>query len=44
MIVVFALLLSLDVPAKIIGVVWIAIGIVYYLVMTRALHREITME
>lgn len=44
MIVVFALLLSLDVPAKIIGVVWIAIGIVYYLVMTRVLHREITME
>ena len=44
MIVVFALLLSLDVPAKIIGVVWIAIGIVYYLVMTHALHREITME
>ena len=24
--------------------VWIAIGIVYYLVMTRVLHREITME
>lgn len=43
-VVTFAVLVSLDATAHVIGVVWICVGVVYYLVMTRALHREITME
>ena len=44
MIVIGALLVSLDIPAKIIGVAWICVGIVYYLVMTRVMHRDVKME
>lgn len=44
LVITFAVLVSLDTTSHIIGVVWIVVGIVYYLVMTRVLHREITME
>lgn len=43
-IVVGAVFLSLDAIAKIVGCVWIAVGIIYYLVMTKGMHREIKME
>lgn len=39
-----AVLASLDISAIIIGIIWIVVGVVYYLVMTKGLHREITMQ
>lgn len=42
--VVVAVLVSLDASAKVIGAAWIALGIVYYVVMRRVLHREITLQ
>ncbi len=43
-IITLAVFLSLDTTAKIIGVAWIAVGIIYYLIMTKVLHRTITLE
>lgn len=34
---------SLSMPAKLLGVSWVAIGIVYYLVMRKVLKREVTL-
>lgn len=39
-----AVFLSLDTTAKIIGCAWIIVGIIYYLIMTKGLHRTITLE
>ena len=30
-------------PAKLLGISWVAIGIVYYLVMRKVLKREVTL-
>lgn len=43
-IIVGAIFVSLDPTSHTIGVIWIIIGIVYYLVTTRLLKRKITME
>lgn len=40
-IICFAIMLSVKDVALTVGVVWIALGVVYYLVLTRVLHREI---
>ena len=37
----FAILISLDAVAHIVGIVWIVIGIIYYCVVKYALHRDI---
>ena len=42
--VVLAIFISLDTTSHLIGFVWIAVGIVYYLVTTRILKRTISME
>ena len=34
---------SLSMPAKLLGISWVAIGIVYYLVMRKVLKREVTL-
>lgn len=34
---------SLSMPAKLLGVSWVAIGIVYYLIMRKVLKREVTL-
>lgn len=39
-----AIFASLDPTAHLVGAVWIVVGIVYYLVATKAMHREISME
>lgn len=44
LIITFAVFVSLDNIAHIIGVIWIIIGIIYYLVMAKKFHREIKME
>lgn len=43
-IIVGAIFVSLDPTSHTIGIIWIIIGIVYYLVTTRLLKRKITME
>ena len=35
---------SLDVPAKVLGLIWMSIGIVYYLVLHFALKREVKLD
>lgn len=42
--VVSAIFLSLDTTSHIIGVIWIIVGIIYYLVATRVLKRKVSME
>ena len=36
--------LGLDVPAKVLGVIWMTVGIVYYLVMRFVLKRDVRIE
>lgn len=36
--------LGLDVPAKVLGVIWMSVGIVYYLVMRFVLKRDVRIE
>ncbi len=39
----FGILLSIDTVGHVVGIVWIAIGIVYYCVVRYGLHRDITL-
>ena len=43
-VIIGAIFISLDTTAHIIGAAWIIVGIVYYLVATRVLKRDIKME
>ena len=35
---------SLDVPAKVLGLIWMAAGIVYYLVLHYGLKRDVKLD
>lgn len=43
-IVTLVIFISLDTVAHVVGFVWVAIGIAYYLVVTKVLHRGVEME
>ncbi len=43
-VITLVIFLSLDSVAHIVGCVWVAIGIAYYLVVTKVLHKSVEME
>ena len=43
-VVTLVIFISLDTVAHVVGFVWVAIGIAYYLVVTKVLHRGVEME